>query len=47
MIEKGGKLEVFVLSKIGVLWFDYLYLVIKIIYTYIFSHRWGSHVAQW
>ena len=32
MIEKLGKLEIFELSTTGVLWLDYLYLVIKIIF---------------
>ena len=40
MIEKLGKLEIFKLSNTSVLWFDYLYLVIKIILTltYLSSH---------
>ena len=35
MIERLGKGGMFELSKTSVLWFDYLYLVIKIIFTSI------------
>ena len=33
MIEKLGKLEIFKLINYSVLWFEYLYLVIKIKFT--------------
>ena len=46
IIEKLGKLEIFKFSKTSVLWFDYLYLLIKIIFTltYLFSHGWDSRL---